>query len=288
VRTIVITADDFGWTDAQNLAVAAGAAAGTLHRASLLCNGGAFADAVAVARRYANLGVGVHLSLCEGRPLLAAQELGPLCRDDGAFHDGLSPLLRLYGSGRLDLAAIEAEWRAQVERALAAGLSLSHLDGHKHVHLLPPLFDLAVRLCRRYGVPYLRIPAEAPGRRVLGVPQRAPAWAVLWGLALRARQRLRTIGAGIATADHFVGFAHSGAMSTERLVQAILSARPGLTEIMLHPAAETKGLSDLRRDYAWARRYKFTSELAALCHPSVAAALAAVSESPRGHGLAVS
>ncbi len=272
LRTVLITADDFGWTDGQNAAVEKGAAAGTLTRASLLANGSAFAGAVAVARRHMQLGVGVHLTLCEGRPLSLPSRLGPLCRDDGAFHDGLGPLLRCYLAGRLPVAAVEKEWRTQIEKA-AAELTLSHLDGHKHVHLLPPLFDLTVRLAREYGVPYLRIPAETTSQRVLS---RAPSWAVLRGLSLRARRRLRAIGGNLRAPDHFFGFADSGAMTAERLAQTIRSARPGLTEIMLHPAAETAELSVLRTKYAWARRYRFSDELAALCHPSVAAALAAV------------
>ena len=68
-RRILITADDFGWTDGHNLAVERAARAGTLNRASLLATGAAFAGAVIAARRCPRLGVGVHLTLCEGRPL---------------------------------------------------------------------------------------------------------------------------------------------------------------------------------------------------------------------------
>lgn len=276
-RTIVITADDFGWTDGQNLAVWRAAQAGTLHRASLLANGAAFPEAVEMAQRLPRLGVGVHLTLCEGRPLLSPRRLGPLCRRDGQFFDRLAPIVKLYLSGRLDVEAVTAEWQSQIEQALAAlgpGRRLSHLDGHKHIHLLPPLFDVALLLCRRYGVPYLRIPAESFEK---GMLSRAPAWALLSGLALRARQRLRAFG-DIATSDSFVGFAQSGAMTTDRLLRAILACRPGVTEIMMHPAAETAGLLSLHAKYAWARRYQFTQELAALCDPRVAAALRACTE----------
>lgn len=267
-RQVLITADDFGWTESQNQAVLRGVNSGTLHRASLLCNGAGFSQAVAIAHGHPQLGVGVHLSLCEGEPLRKSTTRSALCSPAGNFPDGLSPLLRLFVEQRLPLASVEEEWRAQIERALASGLSLSHLDGHKHVHLLPPLFDLTLRLAREYRVPYVRVPQEAPSLRVL---RRVGPWAVLNALARRARRKLA--GTGIRTADHFVGFSESGGMSAARLSAAIRAAQPGLTEIMIHPAEEGAGLAALRARYAWARRYRFVDELDALCHPATRAAL---------------
>ena len=267
-RQILITADDFGWTDSQNQAVLAGVQAGTLHRASLLCNGQGFTEAVAIAHRHPQLGVGVHLTLCEGAPLCPATAESRLCSPAGHFPDGLGPLLGLFATGALPLAIVEAEWRAQIERALDAGISPSHLDGHKHVHLLPPLFDLTVRLAQRYRIPFVRVPQEAPSLRAV---RRVAAWAVLSSLSRRARRRMS--GTGLRTADHFVGFSESGGMSPDRLVAAIRAARPGVTEIMVHPAQEGAGLAMLRARYGWARRYRFADELDALCHPATRDAL---------------
>lgn len=267
-RQVLITADDFGWTDSQNQAVLAGVLSGTLHRASLLCNGAGFAQAVVIAHRHPQLGVGVHLTLCEGDPISQEASRSRLCSPAGHFPDGLLPLLGLFATGALPLATVEAEWRAQIERALDAGISPSHLDGHKHVHLLPPLFDLTVRLAQRYRIPFVRVPREAPSLRAV---RRVAAWTVLSTLSHRALRRLS--GTGLRTADHFVGFSESGGMSPARLVAAIQSARPGVTEIMVHPAQEGAGLAMLRARYDWARRYRFSDELDALRHPATRAAL---------------
>lgn len=269
-RRILITADDFGWTDGHNLAMERAAQAGTLCRASLLANGAAFAGAIETARRVPQLGVGVHLSLCEGRPLSgSAPGLAPLLRPDGALHDGLGPLVRAYATGRLDVAAVRAEWRRQIERALSAGLVLTHLDGHKHVHLLPPLITLAIELAREYGVPYVRVPGEALSlQAALG---RAAGWLVLSSLARRARAAVRA--AGLATCDHFVGFVRSGAMTREHLLQAVRGARPGLTEIMVHPALRTPQFQAVLGGYAWAQSYRSEEEAAALCDEELRRAL---------------
>ena len=269
---ILITADDFGWTDGHNQAVEQAVRAGTLNRASLLCNGAAFGGAIAVAQRGASQGlsVGVHLTLCEGPPLGPPGPLGELVRCDGEFHDGLGPLVRCYARGRLPHRAITDEWRRQIERALAAGLPLSHLDGHKHVHVLPPLLEVAVALAQEYRVPYLRAPAAALSRSVV---RRLPAWLVIAGLGARARRIIRA--AGLTTCDHFVGFAESGDLLPQQLLAAIAAARPGITEIMTHPAVRTAAVQTLGERFAWARRYQFEGELAALCDPRVRAALKA-------------
>lgn len=307
-RRILITADDFGWTDGHNLAVERAARAGTLNRASLLANGAAFAGAVIAARRCPRLGVGVHLTLCEGRPLSESAPvgasanpgssgsfsvslsgsssgsfpasrpsqpgrtgLGALLRSDGAFHDGLGAVVGSYVRGRLDVGAVGREWRLQIERVLDAGLSLTHLDGHKHVHLLPPLLALTIELAREYGVPYVRVPLEAPSLALGAAPGRVPGWLVLSRLAQKARARVRA--AGLETSDHFVGFARSGAMTRERLLDAVAKARTGLTEIMVHPALRSAQFAAVLGGYAWARSYRSEDEAAALCDDTLRAAL---------------
>lgn len=307
-RRILITADDFGWTDGHNLAVERAARAGTLNRASLLANGAAFAGAVIAARRCPRLGVGVHLTLCEGRPLSEGAPggvssnpgpgsgsgpgscgshsascsagrsgapgragLGALLRPDGAFHDGLGAVVTSYARGRLDVGAVGREWRLQIERVLDAGLSLSHLDGHKHVHLLPPLLALTIELAREYGVPYVRVPLEAPSLALGATPGRVAGWLVLSRLAKQARARVRA--AGLVTSDHFVGFARSGAMTRERLLDAVKKARTGLTEIMVHPALRSAQFEAVLGGYAWARSYRSEDEAAALCDDALRTAL---------------
>lgn len=272
--TLLITADDFGWTRDHNHAVAHAATHGVLNRASLLCNGDAFDDAIALGRALPQLGVGIHLTLSEGAPLSPPGRLRALCRPDGAFHDDPRALLRLWLRGELDLDRALGEWRLQARRAVQAGLRPTHLDSHKHVHLLPPLLDAALTVSREFGVPYLRLPLEAPSP---GILRRAPGWLVLSSFALRARRRMAQ--AGVSWADRFLGFADSGAMDAGRLLRAVKTARryEGTTEIMVHPARRGPGLRGLAQRYAWARTYRFEAELDALCHPAVRAA---VSETP--------
>jgi predicted glycoside hydrolase/deacetylase ChbG (UPF0249 family) len=267
-RRIRITADDFGWTLAHNRAVEQAVQAKTLTHASLLCNGFAVEDAVWVARRNPQLGVGVHLTLCEGKPLSTDGALGKLLDEQGAFHDGLQPLVACYLRRKLPLAAIEREWRRQIEHARSFDLTLSHLDGHKHVHLLPPLARLTCRLAQEYDIPFVRASFESPSLAVMG---RLPGWLVISSLAVHAKRVIAEHGR--VTADHFVGFTTSGSMTEAKLLSAVANAQPGTTEIMVHPAEESVELAPLSERYPWASTYRFAAELNALCSPAVAAAI---------------
>jgi hopanoid biosynthesis associated protein HpnK len=262
---LIFNADDFGWYDGQNRAVEQAHRQGVLNRASLLCNGDAFDEAIAIARHSPGLEVGVHLTLNEGRPLLPPDRLPTLTRPDGTFHDTYRPLVMLLAQGRLRTSEARAEWQAQVERALQAGVRVSHLDSHKHVHLLPPLLDAAIALAREHHIPYVRLPLQPLSG---DVAPRAPMWLVLWLLAQRARVRL--LAAGLTFAAHFAGFSHSGRVTAAYLEKAVLTApQAGVTEIMTHPAAITPAVRALQGRYGWAARYRFEEELEGLCSPQV-------------------
>lgn len=263
---LIINADDFGWTDGHNLAVEQAHVQGILTRASLMCTGTGFREAVEMARRLPELGVGVHLTLNEGLPLLPPQQLPNLTRPDGHFHDSLRALVGHIVQGCLQTDEVLSEWRAQIERALNAGIVITHLDAHKHVHMLPPLRSAMIILAKEYQIEYVRLPLE---KFSISAVRRGLGWSGLWLLAWNARRYF--VEAGLQFADTFVGVAVSGAMTQNRIRKAIASAQ-GVTEIMVHPALITPAVAQLQRQYRWAAQYRFEEELNALIQPESARA----------------
>src|SRR4051812_23438708 len=85
-RALVVTADDFGVSLAVNEAVEQAHCDGILTAASLMVAGDAAVDAVERARRLPELGVGLHLVLVEGRPILPPERVPALVGPDGQFH----------------------------------------------------------------------------------------------------------------------------------------------------------------------------------------------------------
>ena len=147
-RHVIITADDFGAAVEVNEAVEIAHTSGVLTAASLLVGGAALDDAVARAGRLPNLRVGLHLVLVEGRPLLRPDLIPDLVNDAGTLRTDMAALglaVALRGSVRAQLAA---EITAQFEAFASTGLTLDHVNAHKHFHVHPGIASWIERSAR--------------------------------------------------------------------------------------------------------------------------------------------
>jgi hopanoid biosynthesis associated protein HpnK len=237
---------------------------GILTAASLMMGAPAAPDAVKRAKRLPGLRVGLHLVLVEGRPLLPPSEVPDLVDESGRLQGnmvkaGVSFFFR--AKVRRQLAA---EIEAQFEAFRSTGLSLDHVDAHKHFQLHPTVADLVVKIGRAYGVRAMRVPVEDARVLAAAVPQepnRAARAMTAW--ARFSRRRLS--GSGLALPDQVFGVAWSGAMTTPRLRGLLHNLPQGLTEIYLHPATTD-------RFEEAAPGYRYAEELTALTDPAVIAA----------------
>ncbi|MDR2934944.1 MAG: ChbG/HpnK family deacetylase [Candidatus Adiutrix sp.] len=157
---LIVNADDFGVSPGVNRAVAAAYDQGRLNSASLIINAAHAEEALALARARPGLEVGLHLNLTAqmGQKPAAPPARVPLLTDSaGRLKHGFVSLLLLSLLRPEDLRAqVAAEMRAQVELALAKGLSPAHLDSHRHAHMIPLLFEEALKIKRDYGLNRLR------------------------------------------------------------------------------------------------------------------------------------
>jgi hopanoid biosynthesis associated protein HpnK len=250
VKSLIVNADDLGWTEGVNRGIAEAHRNGIVTSASLLANGSAFASGVEVARSVPGLGVGVHLNLSDGPPVAARELVTSLVNDRGEFEGGPENLLLRVARGGLALHEVEQEWEAQIEKVRDAGIQPTHLDGHKHVHMLPGLFEIALRLAKRYGIGAIRVAHEASSlRAALSTGEELHTAAVLKqgvqarGLKLLARDaRELAERAGISTADYFCGIAQTGEMTKQGVAQLLRSLPDGTTELMCHPGYADQAL----------------------------------------------
>lgn len=263
VIRLVVCADDVGLHPAITRAAIEAHTSGLVTAASVLCASRHWVDTADALARAPDLDVGVHLTLCEGTPVLGRDDVPSLVAGDGCFPLDLRRVVGGVLSGRVRIEQVRREWLAQVRRVQGAGLVVGHLDGHKHIHALPKLAAVAVSVARECGVGALRVPREpGPGPRrgvrlllrVLGRP-----------LAERARR------AGLLTPDRVAGIGCAGGLTVERLAGLVEGLSPGLTELVAHPGVDQEGL---RRETAaqgldWTGGYRFEDELEALCSAEV-------------------
>jgi len=237
-----VNADDLGWTAGVNGGIAEAHRNGIVTSASLLANGEAFAQGAELARGTQGLGVGVHLNLSDGSPVSAPETVPSLLNDSGQFEGGPDGLLVKIATRRISIREVEIEWQAQIAKVRAAGVEPTHLDGHKHVHMLPGLFEIALRLAKRHGIQAIRVSHEASNLRAALSAGELRASVVLKqgvqarGLKLLARDaRMQADRAGVSTADHFCGIAQTGELTKEGVARLLRSLPEGTTELMCHP-----------------------------------------------------
>ena len=161
---VVFNADDFGLCPEVNEGVAAAFDHGAVRSASILAGGEAFAGAVELARGRPELDIGVHLALTQTRPVCRPETIPSLVGGDGKLLPTWRSFAARYLRGRVRGSEVEIELRAQLSRVREAGLAVSHVDSHQHLHMLPGILPIVVKLAAESGVGAIRHPRQ----RLLG------------------------------------------------------------------------------------------------------------------------
>jgi predicted glycoside hydrolase/deacetylase ChbG (UPF0249 family) len=238
LRRLVINADDLGLTVGVNNGIFDAHDRGVLTSASVFANAAATGDALDRALRRPSLGVGCHLTLVDGRPTLAPARVPSLIEGDGRFRPSWKPFIASCLLGRVSLREVEQELTAQIDRIRSAGVALTHLDAHKHVHAYPPIFDIVTRLATRFRISVVRVPFERWSNASSGGPQqRTVRRQALLNAAMLPwawRDYRNAARAGIRT-PHFIGRTHTGVLSAHSLTAMLRGLPPGVTELMVHP-----------------------------------------------------
>ncbi|MEO8049248.1 MAG: ChbG/HpnK family deacetylase [Acidobacteriota bacterium] len=252
MRKLVVNADDFGFTRDVNQGIVEAHRNGILTATTLMATGAAFEDAVTLARENPSLDIGIHLVLVGEPPFPSTIPQ--------LTHAALFGRIRIYD-----------ELHTQVRRVLDAGLQPTHLDTHKHTHLLPPVLAAVARLSEEYKIPWVRRPFDFPltpaTRPGIGWSKRATSQAL--GLVRRRFARILRRH-GCRSTDHFAGFQITGRYTAAELVQLIRTLPDGSTEFMCHPGICGDELRAARTRLKESRE----RELRALTSPEVRAALA--------------
>lgn len=211
MKRLIINADDFGFTRDVNAGIVHAHVHGVLTSTTLMANGDAFDDAVRLARDTPSLDIGCHLVLVQGRSLLTGKLLPERPRS----------LLADLARGRLN---VYAELRAQIEKIIAAGIKPTHLDSHKHTHLVPNVFREVVRLASEFKIPYVRLPLDHTAAFA-----RVPC-AAADHFYRRFATRFR-----VHMTDNFLGFRLTGSFNEDTFAAALSNLPDGTTEFMCHP-----------------------------------------------------
>lgn len=263
MKRLIVNADDFGLHSEVNHGIIEGYRRGCLRSASFMAGGSAAEEAAALARENPSLGVGLHLTLVAERPVLPPESIPSLVGPDGRLWPDHMIFIKKFLTGHISLPEVSAECEGQLLRAKALGLSLSHIDSHQHLHVLPQIIAVVISLAKQYGVKKMRLPGEAyffTGGYAAPL-FRHLAKAGLTFCARRARPKIEA--AGILTPAHFFGMLAGGHMLPAHFLTVLQALPEGTSEIMVHPGQDDGALDDC---YHW--HYHWREELAAITSPA--------------------
>jgi hopanoid biosynthesis associated protein HpnK len=269
MRQLIVNADDFGLTTGVTRGILDAHREGMVTSATLMANSAAFDMAVAASRQMPTLGVGVHLNLSEGVPVSPPFKIPTLVDHRGRLHLTPGRLLGRIVARHVNLGEVETELRAQISRIVQGGVSPTHLDGHKHVHVLPGVSDIVIRLAREFSIPSVRCPVEDPPRFLNMVDAGRNSHAGIFkqhlvgrGVSTFARRLRRKLDdAGLHYPAHFYGLSQTGFLNTRRIREVLARLPEGTSELMCHP-----GYSDTELEKTGTRLLvQREEEILALC-----------------------
>lgn len=210
---IQVTIDDLGLSASVNKAAKILLSAGRVGCMSILATGTALDEALEMASS-PDVRISVHLN-CSEPPFMTGVEF------PDSFHTW-------FRSGSALAGKVRDEWKAQIERVLAAGVMITGLDSHHHLHNLSGLREVILDLTKEYGIGTVRA-AVLPDRF------RRPSGIVLncLGRKLMRMAKKRDVG----TPDLMLGFSRSGNV-TRKYLESLSGSlkREGLAELVTHPA----------------------------------------------------
>jgi len=237
VSRLIVNADDFGLTSGINRAIVELHRAGVLTSTTLMAKAAATDEAIDLGRSTPGLGVGCHVVLVDGEPVLSPRDIPSLVDPkSGCFPPKLTTFVRRLFTGRIRAADIEAEAAAQIALLQSRGLRLTHVDTHKHTHMFPPVLRPVLRAARAAGIHAVRNPFE-------------PEWAVhatprasfvrnteVWALRRFGPYFRRLLAEGKATTtEGTIAVAATGVVNVDT-VRSLLARLPaGTWELVTHP-----------------------------------------------------
>jgi len=236
---VIINVDDLGLHPAVRRAVVALSEMGMVTSSTLMANGPDLEAAAGVG----GVGLGVHLNVLRGRPVLPPERISTLVTGQGLFLGDYGKLFSRYLAGRVDLRQVEAEWAAQIERIQDLGVRPTHLDSEKHIHAWPGMMAVAGKLAARFGIQWVRRPRECGG--LLRMDKGGLRTKFLNVCAL-----LQKKPAHVFWPDHVWGIADQGERLLPDAFKAYMAGSSDrVVEIVCHPGAPRDGDPPLPSDF---------------------------------------
>lgn len=240
---IIFNADDFGISKGVNQAIVEAHKNGILNSASLMVNQKYAAEAVAEAQKMPNLSLGLHANLTNEFPAAPAEKIPLLVDENGRFKNGFVKLAWLaLVKGKALREQVRIELEAQIKKALDMGVKLSHIDSHRHVHMIPAIFDVFLELKEKYQIKRIRVINECG--LLSAKHNKGLSYLFDGGVIKYYLLRFFALLNGYASDTYFYTMLYTCKLSANRFADVPVPEGYQAVEIMIHP-----GRPDIDRNF---------------------------------------
>jgi predicted glycoside hydrolase/deacetylase ChbG (UPF0249 family) len=254
-RYLIVNADDFGLSEGVSRGIIRAHREGILTSTTFMVNFPWAAEMVPLLNEAPDLGVGIHLNLTTGAPVLPPEQIPTVVSREGRFCKSLLHLV-----SRVDPGDALREWSAQVEKGIALlGRKPTHLDTHRYLQGIPRFAEVMIDVARRFGIPAVRCLHPGPHLELGDVYRPWNPTRLLVNRSLKKSASM-VMQSGLASPQATV----AGDFDRATLLRRLGRLSEGVTELVSHPGLvdeQVRSLSSLREQRE--------VELAALTDPEV-------------------
>lgn len=231
---VIFNADDFGISRGVNAAITEAHQKGILNSASLMVNQKYAQEAVDAARKMPDLAIGLHVNLTNEYPAAPADQIPLLVDGKGKLKNGFVKLAWLaLVKGHELKKQVRIEVEAQIQKAMAMGVKLTHIDSHRHVHMIPPIFEVVSELKQKYGIGRIRVINECG--LLSALHNKGMAYFFDGGVIKYYLLRFFALINGYAPDTYFYTMLFTCKLSKNRFADVRVPAGFDSVEIMIHP-----------------------------------------------------
>ena len=232
---IIFNADDFGISKGVNVAIKKAYDEGILNSASLMVNQKYAADAVQMSKNMPDLMLGLHVNLTNEYSAAEAEKISLLVDKNGKFKNGFLKLLLLsiFRPHKFK-QQVRIEIEAQVEKARQMGVKLTHIDSHRHVHMIPAVFDVFEEVMKKYNIKKTRVMNENLFMTIKTNKDRS--WIFDGGLIKYGLLLFFYMLNSYRSSTYFYTMLYTCKLSKEKFKQVHIPNGYDSVEVMIHPS----------------------------------------------------
>ena len=232
MKYLIVAADDFGFAESINEGIIKAYKDGIVTHLNLMPSGPAFEDALKLAGSIKLKEAGAHLALTVTSPVSDPRAVSTLVTKGEEFYKDHNRFFLNLFLKKIDLGHIRRELKAQIDRIISAGIKITDINSHEHIHMMPSILDIFIGLAKEYGIPSIRYPHK----------ERLSAPFVLKKIYKKAvlsyfekAMAAPLAESGLTYPDNFLGFLGAGNLREDTIINMLGLLGEGVTELVCHP-----------------------------------------------------